>query len=238
MRTQYYSCMAKAVGRIFCFLLLALGSGTVVNAENALPEVAFVTFVQGEVTYVREAAQPIPLPVIPFMKVRQSAIITVPAESQIHLLFLQQGIQEIWQGERVLKVENSGCLVKTTDDTWEEQIPHAVQTLLFQPQKTMQESPFLLFAPDALPNTRAFAVLRELPEKKSSEMQQTYAALQEQFGSQDVIPELYLLSVLVKHGQFARMQIIIQSQIEKFPENAILLEWQKWVQARVDSLRE
>lgn len=82
----------------------------------------------------------------------------------------------------------------------------------------------------AVLNIRAFPVLRELPEKKATEIKKTHAELQERFGADDATPEFYRLSAFAKYGEYAEVHQIIETLLEKYPDNSVLKQWEKWAQ--------
>jgi hypothetical protein len=163
---------------------------------------------------------------------QEGDLLTVAANARIHLLFIDRGIQESWQGQKVLKVEVNGCLVQVRG-AWQKGRPNELKPLLFEPQKVLQESVLLAFNRRKDLTLRAFPVVRELTEKVAADIEQSYAKLRKQFGDNDVTPELYLLSVFADYQEYSRMQNLLDTLLEVYPENAILTQWQTWVRTRM-----
>jgi len=197
--------------------------------QESSPKGTIVTYIAGEVTYQNETEQPEPSQVIAFMRMLQGDVLTLPAESEIKVLFLKTGHQETWKGETVLKVEDTGCLVQK-EKVWVKQQPHQVKSLMFQQgeAEAVKDPSLPLPNREAVMTVRAFPVLRELPEKKSTEIKKTHAELQERFGPDDVTPEFYLLNAFAAYGQYTEMGQLIATLLEKYPDNTILKQWEKW----------
>ena len=214
------------------FLMIVLSGEVSAGAQEASPGGAIVTYITGEIMYQNESEQPEPSQVIAFMRMLQNDVLTLPAESEVRLLFLTTGHQETWKGEIVLKVEDIGCLVRQ-ENVWLEQKPHKKKILMFQTEDRALKNPSI-----PLPNrgavliARAFPVLREVPEKKAADIKETHDDLQKRFGSDDATPEFYLLNAYAEYGQYAEMRSIIDTLLKKYPDNPILKHWEEWVKKR------
>ena len=200
---------------------------------------AIVTYIAGEITYHNKTGQPEPSQVIAFMRMLQGDVLTLPAESEIKVLFLKTGHQETWKGEIVLQVGDTGCLVQK-ENGWVKQEAHQVKSLMFQQEeaKAITDPSLPLPFRGAFMNVRAFPVLREFSEEKAAEIKKTHTELQEQFGSDDATPEFYLLSAFAEYGQYAEIHGIIETLLEKYPDNSVLKQWEEWAKKQEKSIKE
>jgi hypothetical protein len=221
------------------FLLIVLFGEVLARAQESSSKGAIVTYITGDVTYQNKTEQPEPSPVIAFMRMLQGDVLTLPAESEIKILFLKTGHQETWKGETVLKVEDTGCLVQK-EEVWVKQDPPQVKSLMFQQEeaKAITNPSLPLPFRGVVPNVRAFPVLREFSGKKAAEIKKTHTELQEQFGSDDATSEFYRLSAFAKYGQYAEIQQIIKALLEKYPDNSVLKQWEEWAKKQEKSIKE
>ncbi len=70
----------------------------------------------------------------------------------------------------------------------------------------------------------------ELTEEELVEIEvakETYAALKKQLGTDDVTPELYLLSVFAEYELHENIKKMVAELLQKYPENPVLKQWEE-----------
>jgi hypothetical protein len=211
-------------------LLLLTGAPGTAKKERA-PETLIVTAVKGDVTYIRTTETEEPQAVYPFLKLEDQDLLTVPAGARINLLYINRGLGETWQGPKTLQIESSQCYVLEGGE-WRKERPDLLRSLLFEPQKVLAKSALFSLAFQAGATARALPVLQEIPETKVASIEKTESILRKEFGEGDATPDLYLLSILAEHGQYERMGATLQNLLTMYPNNSVLLAWQKWVNSR------
>lgn len=212
-------------------VVLLLLTGVPGAAKESVPETLIVTAVQGDVTYTRTTETEALQAVYPFLKLEDQDLLTLPAGAQINLLYINRGLGETWQGPKTLQITSGQCYVLEGGE-WRKERPHLLKSLLFEPQKALANSALFSLALQTGATTRALPVIREIPENKTATIEKTESILRKEFGEGDATPDLYLLSVLAEHGQYERMGAALQNLLTLYPNNPVLLSWQKWVNSR------
>jgi hypothetical protein len=93
-----------------------------------------------------------------------------------------------------------GALVKR-DQTWQLEAPFQKNLLASDSQQALLN--FTLLG-HSVRKPRAFAITRVMPATTTQKIQATQSNLQQQVGSQDVTPQLYLLAALAEYGQYQK----------------------------------
>jgi hypothetical protein len=208
-------------------LLAGIGGSAALAKSAEEAETALITGIIGEVTYVRSTESSVPRLVQPFMTLQAGDELTLPDGAQLNVLFINRGIGETWQGPKELQYQPGQLLTKIFGE-WRKDRPKLLKlkSLLFEPQKFLSTSGLLGEQQPALKPPSA------PPKDWTGLIDKTYSILQKEFGEGDLTPEMYLLSIYEKYGQYDRMTEVLSGLLERFPENPILLSWQKLVEAK------
>lgn len=240
-------CIGLSIFMIALVVDVSAGAEELPSTIELPSDVAIVTHVSGDVTYQNDLEQPEPAKVQAFMKLRQRDLLTLPAESQVKLLFLKDGFQETWKGTVVLKVGKDRCLANRKG-VWLTQLPSQKRKLMFDEISTIRGTSFPPFnrgavatvrSADAPPNIPTpsptptpVPVPIELTERENAEIRSTYLNMKKRSEPDDITPELYLLSVYAKYGHYNAIQKIIWKMLVRYPENQVLQQWEEWVNAQ------
>jgi len=174
------------------------------------------------------------------MKMYQHDVLTLPAESQIKLLYPKGGRKETWKGPVVFRLGEKESTVEGQDASQPqvENLPKIARSVretnlplierggvaivrASESQKSDQA------APTPIPLELSDEELAEIEEAKAA-----YAEMKTQSEAADVTPELYLLSVLAYYDQYQEMQPLIAELLQSYPENDALRQWEEWVKAQ------
>ena len=203
-----------------------------VGADDVIPpDVAIAVEVIGEVVYQNATDQQEFVRVQVFMKLRQGDLVTVPEETQIQLLFFEEGRQETWQGPVILELLKEESFPRETDNdlfpTRVEELPDQIAATLSQPEVLFSESEF-----KANQISRVGGALtrgdQEIPALSAA--REKYSELKQREGEAGVTPELYLLHVLALYKQYTEMEQMMTSLLQQYPENQMLRQWMEWLQ--------
>lgn len=189
------------------------------RAKEAAPEKAIVTAVQGDVTYSRPGG-PAGQPLVPFLQLEAGDTLTLPDNSSVTVLFIQRGLGETWHGPKILLFQDDRLLARSRGE-WLKQRPNLLKTLVFEPQNVLSD----------LALWGASRPTREIPAKAAAIMEENYGVLREEFGEDDVTPDLYRLNLLSLYGQYDRMADLLRQRLEE-GENPVLRDLLQWVESR------
>ena len=227
---------------------LAAGAGT--------PDVGLVTDLSGEVTYWNPGEKQAPTKAQAFLKIREGDRFKLPAGALLQLTYFAGGRQETWRGlgtvevgdqagrsvgkelnsfspeVKVLAVKVAKCLAGT---------PVAVSRATAQGGagcqveggelrssgviQTMGPKPAL--APAAVPRTTT-----ERDSKEVAEAEKTYHDLKKQASPGDLTPEIYLLGVYADHGEYGKMEQLLDIMLAQRPQEAHLRKLKAWAHSQ------
>jgi hypothetical protein len=222
------------------FLMTVLLVGHPVSASS--PDVGLVTGVTGNVLYWDTQNQTQPLPVQAFMKVRFGDRFKVPPQAKLQIIYAATGRQESWHGPVVLK---AGRQMSQIIEGTPNQEPREIKTVPREMPEKILEGPlplprsrlrysgvFQTMGPKQKSGGGAAAgkALDEQAKRTIQAAQAAYRHSRQQASPEDMMPELYLLSVLAKYGQYAQMDDILNRMLRKRPGDPALLDCKRWLQ--------
>jgi len=191
--------------RVFCVALVGLLCGGALAGEAAL-----VMSVQGRVTRL---AEPAPLPVEAFVKLKEGERIELAGDSRLHLVYFDGGRQEKWTGPGRIEVaarEGRAADLKAFEA---KRLPQAIA-------RQLSRTP----APDG---SNAATRTRALPTPDAvARLDETYRSLRQQADGEDLGPEMYLLAGLLEMRELDRLDAVLadlQQGRPKNPEAALLV---------------
>jgi hypothetical protein len=101
-----------------------------------------------------------------------------------------------------------------------------------RPRALAPSAPGRAAPPSAAPGARASApTKRELAEDPRTRMEkakETYRALRDQSGEDDITPELYLVGILDAQGEYEELRKVVREAIRRQPGNEDLKALEKW----------
>lgn len=197
--------------RYFCISLMVLGCGQVWAAE-----VALVMSVQGRVTRLAEA---VPVTVEAFVKLKEGDRLSLEKDGRLQVVYFENGRQETWSGP--------GRLEMTVHEGKASGLPApVVKSLPLVMARQLARTP-------ALDSQGRGGVtrLRSMPSQDAlTKLEDAYQELKGRAGSDDLGPEMYLLSGLFEMRQLDRVERVLgdlQQERPKHPEAALLISLYK-----------
>lgn len=212
--------------------LLAAIAALGATAALAAGDVGLINQLSGEVTYTSGAAS---ARAQAYMKVREGDRFSVPAGAAVRLVYFQNGRQETFAGPASFtagaqsSAVNSGAPPKVTT------LPSGV------PQKIAQTPDLVQIA--RLGRSGGVAVRgtgrteQRLTPQQQAEVRQareTYAKLRKEAAADDILPELYLYSVLQDHMLYGDMKPVVEEMARRQPANPDVAELRAYVKLRTE----
>lgn len=228
----------KSIMMMFLMFITIIGADVAISQEVP-KDAAIIVAVSGTVTYHNQSKQLSPAPVQAFMKMYQHDVLTLPAESQIKLLYPKGGRKETWQGPVVLTLgEKESQIQGDSAQPQVENLPQIARSVRETNLPLIERGGVVIVrasesqesdqsAPTPIPLQLTKEELAEIEEAKA-----VYGEMKKRGGAADVTPELYLLSVLAYYEQYQEMQGLVAELLKTHPKNEVLLQWEEWVKAQ------
>lgn len=197
--------------------MVALGFGVVVGAHAQAPDVGLVNLLQGEVTYQSDGAQSARAQA--YMKVRQGDRFTLPAGAQVRVVYMQGGRQETWSGPSVFRAGAQQGESINGQPAQVSQLPMAVA-------KRIQQTPDLVQVArlgrsgGVLVRGSKPPVLTAAQQAELNDARNTYKTMRAQAAANDILPEMYLYSVLQDLQHYEEAKPVVAEMAKRQPGNA------------------
>ena len=171
----------------------------------------------------------------PFMKVRENDRFTVPAGSQLRLVYFQGGRQESYTGPSVV-------VAGAQQSTVQSGAPPQVSTLPSACRRRSPRRPELVQIAK-LGRSGGVAVRglnreQRLTPQQQAEIRQArevYQQIRAQAPADDITPELYLYSVLQDHLLYADMKPVVDEMAKRQPGNPDVAAMVEYVKVKTTS---
>jgi len=214
--------------RVFVALAIALAAGTA-WAQSGM-DVGLVNGVSGASTYQSQGAPA--SKVQAYMRVREDDRFIVPAGAWLRLIYFKGGRQETWTGPasfRAGQAQSGGANGSA---------PQIAILPMLAPQKMARVSDLVQSAMLGGVTVRGGSAAKHpaLDAKEKAEVAQAreaYRDLRAQAASDDITPELYLMSVFQQYSLYDQMRELVGEMQHRQPESQVVRDLAKWVQARL-----
>jgi len=224
------------LGVAAAFLAVAAAS-----AQATAPDVGLITQLSGPVTYWNQEEQKEPVPAKAFMKIRQGDNFKLNEAGSLTLLYFASGRQEIWKGPATIVAGATGSAAGDQKSPAQPEVKlistkatkQLAGTPLFLPRSSTGTSGGIqTMTPAGLAPAGTPASLSAEAQRQIKEAEGIYQDLSKTAAANDVTPELYLLSVLGKYGQYADMDKLVDTMLRKKPGDEALKDLKAWVQSK------
>jgi hypothetical protein len=203
----------------------ALSFATSVLAQQGA-DAGLVNQVSGAVSYSAPAAEA--RPVQPFMKVREGDRIAVPAGASVRVLYFQGNRQETWKGPAAFRVgPGQGDAASGKPDVTV--LPSAVPVKLARLPELLQSARLggVTVRGGARKPPPTGEELAQLSQAKGN-----YGVMRAQAGTDDITPELYMISTLQELGLYEEMTPMLDELSRHEPLPSEVQELVKWFRSR------
>jgi hypothetical protein len=221
----------------------------------AAPDVGLVTSLSGEVTYWNPAEKQPPAKAQAFLKVRRGDHFKVPEGAVAQLTYFASGRQETWKGPVRLHVGDSESQPAGNQKP---RFAPEVKVLSSKVAKKMVSAPMVVARSGAqtsgvsqvMRETRSSGVIQTMAPRRAplaptppgplspqaqievNEAEKVYQDLKKQAKTGDLTPEIYLFSVYAEHGQYAKIEQVIDTLLAKQPGDQTLKELKAWARSQ------
>jgi CHAT domain-containing protein len=239
--------MMKAKSRVklsglLCLTVLIVFLAATAAAQTSLPDVGLITKVSGDVTFSNQTENKEPAKVQAFMKVRRGDNFKLNEAGSLTLLYFASGRQETWKGPATFV---AGATESAAVGAGKSPPHPEVKLIPTKATKQIQGAPSPLpgssisiwggiqtMTPADLAPPGPPAPLSEEAQRQIKEAEGIYQDLSKTAAASDVTPELYLLSVLGKYGQYAEMDKLVDTMLRKTPGDEAFKDLKAWVQSK------
>ena len=222
--------------------LFGLSMAVDIRASQSLPDIGMVIRLTGSVAYWHADGESDARPVQSFMKIRKDDHFRLSPHAVVQLVYFPNGRKETWTGPGDFMVGDSRS--HALGDMNSAGGPQVLSLPSAVVDEVKRVSP--LVDPSRLHRSGGAQVrgsnrggdsvpLRsvKLTDQEKGEIdraKEIYSLLQNKVDNGDIIPELYLFSVLADYDQFKEMQDLIAIMRRKQPNNAGIDRLEQWLQ--------
>ncbi len=219
-------------------LLLILAVWGKAFSENISQDTGMVLQISGTVMYSEKKAQAGLKPVQAFMKVRQGDMIHLKDNALMNLIYIANGRRETWKGPAVVEIGESQSLPgENASAVQVENVPVLVtenigQSLLPIPQTNIRHQGAVTVrgVSEDLHRGLKYSASEEKKKNEIDKALTIYNKMKKESEKNDVMPNLFLLSVLSRYEEFGMMKKLIDEMISVNPDNAVFIHWKNWIE--------
>ncbi len=195
------------------------------SAQAPAADVGLITQLSGPVTYWNQAEKKEPVPAKAFMKIRQGDNFKLAAAGSLTLLYFTSGRQETWRGpaDRRRRRHRESATGDQKSPAPEVKListkatKQLAGTPLFLPRSSTGVSGGIqTMTPEGLAPAGTPVILSDRgPTADQGSGGASIRIYRKPRAANDVTPELYLLSVLGKYGQYAEMDKLVDTMLQE-----------------------
>ncbi len=206
-------------------LSVALGAG----AQSS--DVGLVNQLSGDVSYASQGGAQSKAQA--FMKVRQGDRFTLPAGTQLRVVYFNGSRQETWKGPSSFKAGTQQSEAMSGQAAEAAQLPSGVAQKIAQVPNLVQiaklgRSGGIAVRGGGKPGRLSSEQLAEVSQAKA-----TYAQMRQKSSAEDITPELFYYSVLQDHLLYDEMKSVTEEMLKRQPGNPEAQELAAYVKSRI-----
>ena len=214
----------KFLSGLFAICLLAAPPAFAQGSGDA----GMINQLSGEVTY--QAASGAAARATAYMKVRENDVVRVPAGASVRVVYFTNGRQEAWKGP-------AAFIVGAVESRGQSGQPEISQLPGGVPQKLAQ-TPAMM---DIAKLGRAGSVTvrgitpSSLTADQSAEVREarkTYETMKSGVAADDIMPEIYLYTVVQNYSMYDEMKQLVKIMQAKQPNSEVVKDLDAWVENR------
>ena len=202
--------------------LNAAGQGT----SQAI-DVAVVSQLAGEVGYA-SASQPAGK-MTPYMRVREGDRITLPAGSQLRLVFFETGRQERWVGPGSFRAVKGSAQPLSGKPAEVAVLPTSAPMRIARVPELLQNAKL---GGIQVRGTQPSSSTPAQRESAVREARTAYEQMRKGSPATDITPELFLYSALSEYSLYPDMQAVVQEMLIKQPDSEEAKSLDGWLKTR------
>jgi len=222
--------MSNAFKRALHLLAAFLLAGT--SYVFAAGDVALINHLAGDVSYSSGAGS---AKAKPFMKVRENDRFTVPAGSQLRLVYFQGGRQESYTGPAVVVAGPQQSTVQSGSPAQVSTLPSGVSQKIAQTPELVQIAKLGRSGGVAVRGLNREQRLTPQQQAEIRQAREVYQQFRAQASADDITPELYLYSVLQDHLLYTDMKPVVDEMAKRQPGNPDVIAMVEYVKVKTTS---
>jgi hypothetical protein len=224
---------------------IGLGIGIVLLCHPGLatavePDIGMVIRLTSKVMYWHEGFENNPMKVQTFMKVRPKDYFKLAPHSVVQLVYFSNGRKETWTGPGLFRIGESGS--EPVGEPGSSGEPKVMSLPASVVDEVRQVSP--LIDPSRLHRSGGVQLrggptspepplepmpLTEEQKQEIAEAEAVYRSLLTKVEADDILPELYMFSVLADFDQFPAMRALVEKMKKKQPDNLAIDRLDEWI---------
>lgn len=206
-----------------------LGMALGVGAQSS--DVGLINQLSGEVAYTGQGGTQSKAQ--SFMKVRQGDRFTLPAGTQLRVVYFNGSRQETWKGPASFKAGTQQSEALNGQIAEAAQLPSGVAQKIAQVPNLVQiaklgRSGGIAVRGGGKPGRLSSEQLAELTEARGN-----YAQMRQKAPAEDITPELYYYSVLQDYLLYDEMKTVTDEMLRRQPNNPEAQELAAYVRSRI-----
>jgi cell division protein YceG involved in septum cleavage len=208
-------------------LILAAASAGAAHGQDA--DVALVTLLSGDVTYVSRAGPP--GAVKPYMKLREGDRINVAAGARVRIAYFEGSRQELWSGPAAFKAGKAAAESTSGKAAVITNLPAGVaQHMTRIPELVMSAKLGGIKVRGMAQREQEAGADRQ---STLAQARSAYATMQREMPADDIAPELYLYAALYEFHLYDQMKPVVAEMLRKQPDNQDAKALDNWLAARL-----
>lgn len=207
--------------------LVGLAAILMAASVFAAEDVGLVNQLSGDVTYASGSSSS---KVKTFMKMREGDRFTVPAGAQIRIVYFQGGRQESYNGPASFTAGTQASKQQSGAQPQLTTLPAGVPQKLAQTPDLVQIARLGRSGGVQVRGAQQEQRLSPQAQAEVRQARETYEQMRKSAATDDIVPELYLYSVLQDHLLYGDMQGVVSEMQKRQPKNpdvAVMAEYVK-----------
>lgn len=211
-------------------LMLAI-AGAAFSA-SAADDVGLINNLGGDVSYSSGASTS---KARAFMKIREGDRFSLPAGAQLRLVYFHGGRQESFSGPAILTAGSQQSSVQSGSQPTVTTLPAGVPQKIAQTPELIQIARLGRSGGVAVRGTGREPRLTPQQQAEVSQAHHTYDQMRKSAAADDIVPELYLYSVLQDYLLYDDMKQVVAEMQKRQPANPDVAVMAEYVKARTEA---
>jgi hypothetical protein len=218
--------MKRSLGSLGLAALLAVFSA------HAAEDAGLVNQLAGDVSYTSGGAT---AKAKPYMKVREGDRFNLPAGAQLRIVYFKGGRQESFSGPASLTAGADKSSVQSGSQPQVTTLPAGVPQKIAQTPELIQIAKLGRSGGVAVRGAGREQRLTPQQEAEVRQARQTYEQMRKTAAADDIVPELYLYSVLQDHLLYGDMKQVVADMQKRRPADPDVATMVEYVKVRTEA---
>ena len=198
----------------------------------AADDVGLINQLSGDVSYTSGSSSS---KAKAFMKVREGDRFSVPAGAQLRIVYFQGGRQEAYSGPASLTAGTQASQQQSGAQPQVTTLPAGVPQKIAQTPELVQIARLGRSGGVAVRGAQQVQRLSPQAQAEVRQARQTYEQMRKTSAADDIVPELYLYSVLQDHLLYDDMKVLVSDMQKRQPSNPDVAVMAEYVKAKTEA---